>query len=267
MIDQNREGTSVPDFGPAGDQHAASVPERNTPAPAKKWIGSSLVYFPVFVFFFGLALWSWKADFLIRYKGTPYHDSRYAGGPQNIPGKVECAYYDFGGEGVAYHDSDAKNNGSGGLNPANGTYLNEFRTHEGVDISYTKFHDQIDNSPYDLVTPPENQLYVGWTEPGEWFNLTVWAARRGDYTADLLYTSNRGGTISLDVNGKPATGPLNVESTFNAADPVAWRQWHHWNLARDLVKLHLSGGKNVLTVHILTGGNMNLAYFDFKKPQ
>ena len=51
---------------------------------------------------------------------------------------------------------------------------------EGVDISYTKFHDQIDNSPYDLVQPLENQLYVGWTEPGEWFNLTVEVAQAGD---------------------------------------------------------------------------------------
>jgi hypothetical protein len=30
----------------------------------------------------------------------PYHDSRYSGGPQKIPGKVLCAYYDLGGEGV-----------------------------------------------------------------------------------------------------------------------------------------------------------------------
>ncbi len=29
-------------------------------------------------------------------------------GAQKIPGKVECAYYDRGGEGVAYHDSDSK---------------------------------------------------------------------------------------------------------------------------------------------------------------
>ena len=43
----------------------------------------------------------------------------------------------------------------------------------GVDISSTKFHDSIDNSPYNVVQPPENKLYVGWTEPGEWFNLTV----------------------------------------------------------------------------------------------
>jgi hypothetical protein len=100
-------------------------------------------------------------SFLESYKGTPYRDSRYTGGAQTIPGKVEFAYYDRGGEGIAYHDTDAKNNGSGGLNPADGTYLNEFRMNEGVDISCTKFHDQIDNNPYNMVNPTQNQLYVG----------------------------------------------------------------------------------------------------------
>src|ERR1700728_452182 len=74
------------------------------------------------------------------YQGKPFQDSVYHDGPQKIPGRVQCAYYDLGGEGVAYHDSDARNNGSGALNPANGTYLNEFRMIEGVDTSYTKFH-------------------------------------------------------------------------------------------------------------------------------
>jgi hypothetical protein len=203
------------------------------------------------------------------YTGTAYEDSRYHGGAQKIPGKVQCAYYDRGGEGVAYHDSDAKNNGSGGLNPVNGTYLNEFRMNEGVDTSYTKFpadpSQQFDNSAYDLVQPPPNQLYVGWTEPGEWFRITVDVAHAGLYSADLLYTSNRGGSISIDVNGKDATGPLNIVSTYNASDPLAWRQWHHWNILPAIAKLQLPAGKNVLTIHILTGGNMNLAYFDFKE--
>jgi hypothetical protein len=204
-------------------------------------------------------------SFQSQYKGTPYGDSRHKSAPQMIPGRVECAFYDSGGEGIAYHDSDAKNNGSGALNPADGSYLNEFRMKEGVDISYVKFHDQIDNNPYDMVQPQADQLYVGWTEPGEWFNVTVEVAKAGMYSADLLYTSNRGGTISVDVNGKDATGPLTIQSTFNAAEPIAWRQWHHWNQATGLVKLRLPAGKNVLTVHILTEGQMNLAYFDFKR--
>jgi hypothetical protein len=198
------------------------------------------------------------------YNGSPYQDSRHDGGAQKIPGRVTCAYYDRGGEGVAYHDSDAKNSGSGGLNPADGTYLNQFRMDEAVDTSYTKFHDQIDNSPYEQVHPPENLLYVGWTEPGEWFSITVDVARAGLYSGDLLYTSNRGGTIALDVNGKDATGPVPIVSTFSKVDPIAWRQWHHWNLAPAIVKLQLAKGRNVLTVHIISGGNMNLAYFDFK---
>ena len=215
-------------------------------------------------FFATAALCASQTNHLKNYKGTPYRDSRYQAGAQKIPGRVECAYYDLGGEGVAYHDVDAKNKGSGGLNPADGTYLNQFRMDEGVDISYTKFHDQIDNSPYDLVTPPENHLYVGWTEPGEWFNITVQVDRAGVYAADLLYTSNRGGTISVDVNGKDAAGPVAITSTFSASDPIAWRQWHHWNVAPGLIRVRLPAGKSVLTVHILTEGNMNLAYFDFR---
>jgi hypothetical protein len=207
------------------------------------------------------------AEFLRSYSGAPFHDARYTRGAQRIPGKVLCAYYDLGGEGVAYHDSDGKNNGSGNLNPANGEYLNEFRMGEGVDTSYTKFGrtPQIDDNPYNKYLPPPNLLYVGWTQPGEWFNITVDVAEAGEYSADLLYTSNRGGSISLDVNGLPATGILTIATTYDPADPVAWRQWHHWNLAPNLAKVRLAAGRNVLTVHILTEGQMNLATLDFKK--
>ncbi len=198
------------------------------------------------------------------YAGKPFRDSVYHGGPQQIPGRVQCACYDLGGEGVAYHDQDAANNGSGVLNPPNGTYLNQFRMYEGVDTSYTKFHDQIDNSPYDLVQPPEGQMYVGWTAPGEWFNLTVTVEHAGVYTIDLLYTSNRGGTISLDRNGQPLVPATKIISTRNDNDPVAWRQWHHWNVMTHLAEVALPKRKSVLTVHIVSEGNMNLAYFDFK---
>ena len=201
------------------------------------------------------------------YRGRPFHDSVYQGGPQKIPGRVQCAYYDLGGEGVAYHDTDATNHGSGGLNPADGTYLNEFRMKEGVDISYTKFHDEIDNNPYDMVPPPKNQLYVGWTAPGEWFNLTVAVEQAGVYDIDLLYTSNRGGVISLDRNGKPLVPSINIISTKNDKDPVAWRQWHHWNVMTNIAEVELPKGVCFLTLHIVTEGNLNLACLDFKPKQ
>jgi hypothetical protein len=198
-----------------------------------------------------------------HYLGKPFQDSVYHGGAQHIPGRVMCAYYDLGGEGVAYHDSDAKNNGSGSLNPADGTYLNQFRMEEGVDTSYTKFHDAIDNNPYNLIQPPANLLYVGWTEPGEWFNITVDVERTGVYTADLLYTSSGGGDISFDLNGKKLSGPVTLAPTYNAADPIAWRQMHHWNVMKDLIQVKLRKGVQVLTLHVLTKGHMNFAYLDF----
>lgn len=159
---------------------------------------------------------AFSQSFLSQYKGLPYHDSRYSGGPQKIPGRILCAYYDLGGEDVAYHDTDPKNHGSGELNPADGTYLNEFRMHEGVDISYTKFGrkiDPIDDNPFDKVVPPADLPYVGWTEPGEWFTVDV--SRSGTYAADFLYTSNRGGTISIDVSGlnpSPAPPETNIRA-------------------------------------------------------
>src|SRR5271165_4422289 len=120
-------------------------------------IPRSLLAVAIVAVLFGAAsLRALQADFLTQYKGTPFHDSRYTGGPQPIPGKVMCAYYDLGGEGVAYHDSDAENHGSGELNKADGSYLNEFRMHEGVDISYTKFGrtPPIDDNPFNKVAPP-----------------------------------------------------------------------------------------------------------------
>jgi hypothetical protein len=201
-----------------------------------------------------------------NYSGQPYHDRVYEGGAQKIPGRVQCAYYDLGGEGVAYHVSGTTNNGSGRLNPADGTYLNEFRMNEGVSTSYTKFHRQtpIDDNPFDLVRPPANQLYVGWTEPGEWFNVTVEVAQAGTYTVDLLYTSNRGGAISLARNGRVYAPNIQIISTYSDKEPVAWRQWHHWNIMTNIAEVKLPKGKSVLTVRIVSQGNMNLAWLEFK---
>jgi hypothetical protein len=180
---------------------------------------------------------------------------------------VQCAYYDLGGEGVAYHDTDPQNKGSSGtLNPA-GSYLNDFRMHEGVDTSYTKYHDQIDDNPYEVVHPPKDLLYVGWTDPGEWFNMTVKVKRSGPYNVGLLYTSNRGGKISLALNGKDISGLIKIQSTYNAQDPIAWRQWHHWSYAHNLATVELPKGVNVLTLRIEEQGNMNLGYLDFIEAQ
>ena len=198
-----------------------------------------------------------------KYAGKPFEDSEYKGGAQVIPGRIYCAFYDFGGEGVAYHDTDKENHGSGELNPLNGTYLNVFRIAEGVDISYTKSNSDTDNSKYNTVEPPMNTLYAGWTAPEEWIKYTVNVSKTGKYLVSLMYTSNKGGKISLSVNDKDVTGPLAITSTFHKDDPIDWRQWHHWNKMNNIAEIELQEGIQVLTLHTVEEGQMNYMWLDF----
>jgi hypothetical protein len=80
-----------------------------------------------------------------EYKGGPFADEFHQSGPPAIPGVVQCALYDLGGEGVAYHDTTKENEGSDVLNrdPDHerahaGPYVWHFRRKEGVDLSYVK---------------------------------------------------------------------------------------------------------------------------------
>ena len=132
-----------------------------------------------------------------------------------------------------------------------------------MDTSYTK---QVPDreSASNKVLPPLNLLYVGWTEAGEWFNLTVQAAEAGPYTADILYTAHNDAGISFSINDDPVAMACTLTSTFDATDPIPWRQWHHWNTARDAVILTLPKGISVIKVKIVSGGNINLATLAFR---
>ena len=63
---------------------------------------------------------------------------------------------------------------------------------------------------------------------------------------------------------KPLVPAINIISTRTDKDPLAWRQWHHWNLMTNIAEVKLPKGVGVLTLHVLTEGNMNLACLDFK---
>jgi len=198
------------------------------------------------------------------YAGRPFGDSRHPEKPQRLPGRLECELYDVGGPGVAYADSDDKNSGSGGLNPLDGSYLNGFRANEAVDISYTKDRGQPtqDFSEHNLVTPDRDSLYVGWTAAGEWISYTVAVEKAGAYTLDVMYTSNGEGRFDVlvdDVLRETVTLP----TTHTSADPVDWRQWHHWNKLVDDRPIDLLAGLHTLRIRFLAG-NTNLDYIEFR---
>jgi len=196
------------------------------------------------------------ADFPADYKGRPFEDAFHKAGPPSIPGTIQCALFDLGGEGVAYHDSDAINRGSGELNmkpdhqrPHASEYIWSFRKDEGVDISYVK--DFADLNHTNLVTPHINQLYIGWTTNGEWVNYTIDVRVPGTYRIKALY-SYQTNTFSFDLNGKAAA---------QCRLPVETKSWHYWNFA-DVGEIEFpTAGRQLLTFHY--GWGNNFAYFQF----
>ncbi len=192
------------------------------------------------------------------YKGKPFQDSIYKAGPQSIPGILQCALYDLGGEGVAYHDTDAVNHGNGELNqqpshqrPHAGPYIWGFRKDEGVDLSYVK--DFADLNHPNPVTPPVNLFYIGWTAEGEWCNYTVDVKAAGTYQVRALY-ANQANTITFDINGKPAA---------TCKLPLATGSPHAWTCAGIGTITFPQAGRQLLTFHYTTGNNF--AFFEFEK--
>jgi len=196
--------------------------------------------------------------------GSTYEGKSWQNELQAIPGQIQCEFYDTGGEGISYHDTDSINNGSGKLNPVNGNPLHEFRMNEGVDISYTKTNGTDDN-PYNDIMPEMDQLYVGWTVPDEWIRYTVKVKETGNYNIGLMYTCNGDGAIELVAEDGVSTGLLKVTSTYKDADTLAWRQWHHWNKSTSLGSIKLKRGVQVLTLRTVSHGNMNYDYLEFTR--
>ncbi len=136
-----------------------------------------------------------------------------------------------------------------------------FREHEGVDISYVKKLADL-NHP-NLVAPEWQQLYIGWTEDGEWTNYTVDVRKAGTYRIVAMY-SHIAQTINFSLNNRPAAEcklPLDPTTQFSMKNYPDWEVWHFWNKA-DCGEINFPGaGLQLLTLHYKRGNN--LAYFDF----
>jgi hypothetical protein len=202
------------------------------------------------------------------YKGKPFQDATHNDGPQVIPGRLQTSLYDLGGEGVAYHDTDAINHGSGELNYTKGhceegvpPTICHFRENEGVDLSYVKKLADL-NHPSPVV-PEWQQLYLGWTENAEWVNYTVDVKRAGRYKIAVLY-SHTPQTIQFSLNNKPAADcelPLETGNLYPERHDPAWMVFHTWNKADCGEITFPEGGLQLLTLYYKKGNN--LAYFDF----
>jgi hypothetical protein len=196
------------------------------------------------------------AQIPVTYQGKAFEDQFYKKGAQVIPGRIELAYYDLGGEGIAYHDTEPVNKGSGLLNrkpehqrPGVSDYISHFRENEGVDISFTK--DFIDFNHPNKVDPGVNQLFLAYEADGEWINFTIDVKVPGKYKIIALY-SNQDNKSSLWLNNEKASDLRFPENTGN---------YHVWTQATIGEIAFPHAGANLLTLKYNNGAN--LTSFDF----
>src|SRR6185295_8343084 len=90
-------------------------------------------------------------------------EAPFTGVPFNVPGLIQAEDFDGGGEGVAFHDTDASNNG--------GQYRNTAVDIEGAGDT---------GGGYD----------VGWTSAGEYLSYTINALADGAYTLQSRIASS-----------------------------------------------------------------------------
>src|SRR5262249_61542097 len=106
--------------------------------------------------------------------------------------------YDQGGEGVAYHDMEAANQGG------------QCRTSEGVDI--------------EASTDAGGGFDVGWTAAGEWVEYTV-NVTSAPGNVNLRLASGVAGTKTLHVVMDPDTSAVNLTGPVNFTFNNGWQGW------------------------------------------
>ena len=157
--------------------------------------------------------------------GTGCGQAPYLGSAFVFPTKIEAEDFDVGGEGIAYHDTDAGNNGG------------EYRATEDVDI--------------ELCSDTGGGYNVGWLAPNEWLEFTVSVPTAGNHTFDIRVASmSAGGTFHLAFNGTDQTGEITVPVTGG---------WQTWTTVSATATLS-AGTQTMRFVPALDGFNVN--YFE-----
>jgi N-acetylneuraminic acid mutarotase len=163
-------------------------------------------------------------------------ETPFLGSPVALPGTILVDNFDNGGEGVAYHDTTAGNQGG------------SYRLSDSVDIE----------SSTDITPPGETAsskgvgYNVGHIAAGEWLQYTVSVASAGSYDFSVRVASEAGGTFHIAVDGVNVTGSMTLPNTGG------WQTWQ--NVTK--TGISLSAGTHIIRLAFDTAvsgeiGNVN----------
>lgn len=164
-------------------------------------------------------------------KVTAKREPFTAGKPATLPGTLQTEYYDKGGEGAAYHDNDAQNQGDA-----------NYRASEGVDI-----------------VNGNGGRALGYTSTGEWVEYTIDVQEAGNYSFKATVSSgvnNSGFSINLNKNGKiTKLADIKVPQTGS-------NNWDTYKVVEGTLSQPLEAGEQILRI-VITGSNCNIDKIQF----
>lgn len=179
------------------------------------------------------------------YAGKPYHDS-----VQAVPGILQPERYDEGASGITWFDTDAH---IGAYNARNPT---------GVDLDPVKATDP--TVPGSEVKAVPGAVYWGWLADKEWLKLTVDVKEAGTYSIHAMVgTAMNNTSFRVDAfqGGDSATSGV-LTLPFGGSCPVEC--YHYWNYAKDLGRISLKAGLQVIRLQIVKSG-YNIEYVELRK--
>ena len=149
----------------------------------------------------------------------PPAEGPYGGTAAAIPGTVQAANYDTGGQGVAYN-----------VTSVNGT-ANSYRS-DGVDL--------------EACTDTGCGDDIGWAAAGQWFKYTVNVATAGTYTVSLRLAAPSAVTDGLHIAGSSGA---NLSGNINVPETGGWQTW-----TTVTASVTLPAGQQTLTIDQDNGG-------------
>ena len=155
------------------------------------------------------------SSFTVYKPRTPYK------GGTNLPGTLQAENFDSGAEGIAFHDSDNKNEGTS---------------------SYRS-----DGAGVDIVTG-NGGYAIGYTAAGEWLEYTVNVKQAGIYSYEAIASSGSTGSgFSLSLMGddgsKTSLAKISVTQTGN-------NSWDTYKSFKGTLSQELKEGEQILRITI-----------------
>jgi hypothetical protein len=157
----------------------------------------------------------------------PANNINPSGTPWPVPGQIEAEHFNFGGEGVAYHDVDTDNHNS------------KYRQTESVEME-------------SCTTYGGSGYNIGWINAGEWWKYTINVQEAGSYRFSANASSTNGGSFTVRIGeSNPVTVNVNTGN------------YNTYHLTQATALLDLQAGEQVMTV--TSNGGHNLDYYLLEK--